>query len=146
MRCGKWMLVLVGIFTGLAISSASAQPVANLTGTYRCVLGCATGFEGQRASITQNGWDLYIVTESGIATRAWFDRSSPATRIWVDLLQQGAVYSPDGMTIQFDHGALWDRIGDPHHAAIAYCARRFRSYDPLSETYLGRDGLRHSCP
>ena len=27
-----------------------------------------------------------------------------------------------------------------------YCARRFRSYDPESGTYLGRDGLRHSCP
>jgi len=31
-------------------------------------------------------------------------------------------------------------------AAIAYCARRFRSYDPYSMTYLGHDGFRHSCP
>jgi len=28
----------------------------------------------------------------------------------------------------------------------AYCARRFRSYDPRSGTYLGYDGLRHPCP
>jgi hypothetical protein len=28
----------------------------------------------------------------------------------------------------------------------AYCAQRFRSYDPGSGTYLGSDGLRHSCP
>ena len=28
----------------------------------------------------------------------------------------------------------------------AYCAQRFRSYDPGSGTYLGYDGLRHSCP
>jgi hypothetical protein len=28
----------------------------------------------------------------------------------------------------------------------AYCARRFRSYDPISETYLGRNGVRHACP
>ncbi len=146
MHCRKWMLVLVGIFAGLAINSASAQPVTNLTGTYRCVLGCAAGFEHHTASIAQNGWDLHIVTESGLATRAWFDRASPTTRIWADALRQGASYSSDGMTIQFDHGALWDRIGDPHHAAIAYCARRFRSYDPLNETYLGQDGLRHSCP
>jgi hypothetical protein len=27
-----------------------------------------------------------------------------------------------------------------------YCARRFRSYDPATGTYLGYDGLRHSCP
>jgi hypothetical protein len=30
--------------------------------------------------------------------------------------------------------------------AIAYCARRFRSYDPYSMTYLGSDGYRHPCP
>lgn len=30
--------------------------------------------------------------------------------------------------------------------AVAYCAQRFRSYDPYSGTYLGYDGLRHPCP
>jgi hypothetical protein len=30
--------------------------------------------------------------------------------------------------------------------AVAYCLQRFRSYDPGSGTYLGLDGLRHSCP
>jgi hypothetical protein len=30
--------------------------------------------------------------------------------------------------------------------AVAYCMRRFRSYDPSSMTYVGYDGLRHSCP
>lgn len=28
----------------------------------------------------------------------------------------------------------------------AYCARRFKSYDPASGTYLGYDGKRHPCP
>ena len=32
------------------------------------------------------------------------------------------------------------------HQAIEYCMRRFRSYDPQSMTYLGRDGRRHRCP
>lgn len=31
--------------------------------------------------------------------------------------------------------------GDP-----AYCAQRYKSYDPASGTYLGYDGLRHPCP
>jgi len=31
-------------------------------------------------------------------------------------------------------------------AGVAYCMRRFRSYDPVSRTYLGYDGRRHSCP
>jgi hypothetical protein len=29
---------------------------------------------------------------------------------------------------------------------VAYCQQRFRSYDPSSGTYMGYDGLRHSCP
>lgn len=34
--------------------------------------------------------------------------------------------------------------GDPE--AVAACARRFRSYDARSGTYLGNDGARHPCP
>lgn len=30
--------------------------------------------------------------------------------------------------------------------AVAYCLRRFRSYDPRTGTYLGYDGYRHPCP
>lgn len=30
--------------------------------------------------------------------------------------------------------------------AVAYCMRRFKSYDPASGTYLGYDGYRHPCP
>jgi hypothetical protein len=29
---------------------------------------------------------------------------------------------------------------------VAYCQRRFRSYDVRSQTYLGSDGVRHPCP
>ncbi len=28
----------------------------------------------------------------------------------------------------------------------SYCARHFRSFDPVSGTYRGKDGLRHPCP
>jgi hypothetical protein len=30
--------------------------------------------------------------------------------------------------------------------AAAYCAQRYRSYDPASGTFLGFDGARHPCP
>ena len=30
--------------------------------------------------------------------------------------------------------------------AIDYCMQRFRSYDPVSMTYMGYDGRRHPCP
>jgi hypothetical protein len=33
-----------------------------------------------------------------------------------------------------------------YSGAVAYCMRRFRSYDRYSRTYLGFDGLRHPCP
>jgi hypothetical protein len=34
----------------------------------------------------------------------------------------------------------------PGQNALAYCSRRYRSYDPASGTFLGNDGLRHPCP
>lgn len=35
----------------------------------------------------------------------------------------------------------------PHYSAadIAYCARKYRSFDPVSFTFLGYDGRRHFC-
>lgn len=32
------------------------------------------------------------------------------------------------------------------HSAVDDCARRFRSYDRRSQTFVGRDGVRYSCP
>ena len=34
----------------------------------------------------------------------------------------------------------------PDANAVAYCSRKFKSYDPSSGTYLGYDGNRHACP
>ena len=34
----------------------------------------------------------------------------------------------------------------PYDPAIAYCMRRFKSYDPYSMTYVGYDGRLHYCP
>jgi hypothetical protein len=34
----------------------------------------------------------------------------------------------------------------PGDGGDAYCAQRYRSYDPASGTFLGHDGLRHPCP
>jgi hypothetical protein len=39
-------------------------------------------------------------------SRAWIDRPG---HIWVDFWHEGAVYSVDGMTIQFDRGTVWQR-------------------------------------
>ena len=34
-------------------------------------------------------------------------------------------------------------FGPPTDTSL--CARRYRSYDPASHTYLGKDGVRHAC-
>jgi hypothetical protein len=34
----------------------------------------------------------------------------------------------------------------PAGSAVAYCAQRFKSYNPATGTYLGYDGRRHACP
>lgn len=140
----KRLLIVAGILAAMSTNNASAQPAISLTGTYRCVQGCQ-GFEGKRAFVTQNGWNINIVSETGEPVRASFDWFSPG-RIWMETLHQGAVYSADGLTIQFDRGMVLQRDLGPDHAVIASCARRFGSYDPDSQTYLGRDGRRHSCP
>ena len=44
------------------------------------------------------------------------------------------------------YGAPPVAYGPPPGDAIAYCTRRFRSFDPGSGTYLGNDGYRHPCP
>lgn len=47
----------------------------------------------------------------------------------------------------YDYGFDTAVVGaGPSAADVAYCSRRFKSYDPRSGTYLGYDGLRHPCP
>jgi hypothetical protein len=77
----------------------------NLSGQFQCVEGCAGGLPSA-AFVTQNGWDLNLVNEVGQPTRARIDRPD---HIWAQNWNEGAVYSPDGMTIQFDNGTVWRR-------------------------------------
>jgi hypothetical protein len=103
----------IAIAAVLAASGASAQSI-NLTGAYRCVEACRSGMVGAPTFVTQNGANLNLRNETGESSRAWPDWFAPATRIWVDAWDQGAVYSPDGMTIQFDNGTVWARdMGPP---------------------------------
>lgn len=43
-------------------------------------------------------------------------------------------------------GAIAQSQAAPAYRGNAYCAQRYRSYDPASGTYLGYDGIRHPCP
>src|SRR5215467_5703288 len=92
----------------LMATSASAQVQGiNLTGQYKCIAACAGGGD---AFITQNGWQLNVTSDAGVPSRAWVEYPG---RIWVEQAWQGAVYSPDGITIQFDRGTIWQKIPEP---------------------------------
>jgi hypothetical protein len=66
-------------------------------------------------------------------------------------------YSYGGPVNSYGPGAAYAYAPGPSYSAApgpsysvggdeSYCRQRFRSYDPASGTYLGYDGLRHSCP
>jgi hypothetical protein len=102
------MVVAVLALSALAITDASAQ-VPSLSGQYQCVQNCRGGTPGM-AFVTQNGWDLNLVNEVGEPSRAWIDYPG---HIWAQYWNEGAVYSPDGFTIQFDRGTVWERFVPP---------------------------------
>jgi hypothetical protein len=70
---------------------------------------CRLGLVDYLAHVTQNGPDLNLLNEAGEPARAWPDWFAPATRIWIEAWNEGAVYSPDGLQIQFDNGTIWQR-------------------------------------
>ena len=105
----KRLSLLVGIVAALTTTAASAQSI-DLTGTYQCIQMCRGD---ALAHVTQNGPQLNLVTEAGVPSRAWPDWYAPASRIWIDTYNISAVYSPDGMLIQFDNGTIWQRFVPP---------------------------------
>ena len=102
----KPTMIAIAALAALFATEALAQS-ANLSGPYRCIRNCAANGP---AFVTQNGWDLNLTNESGQPSRAWIDWPG---HIWAESWNEGAVYSPDGMTIQFDRGSVWQRIVPP---------------------------------
>lgn len=109
----KRLVIVSGVVAALSSGTALAQSV-DLTGTYTCVQMCRGDM---LARVTQNGPELNLTTEAGVPSRAWPDWFSPASRIWIDAYDISAVYTPDGMTIQFDNGTIWQRYLPPPPAA-----------------------------
>jgi hypothetical protein len=120
----RYLPLFIGAVAAFAAGGASAQSV-NLTGTYRCIQDCRDGYLGAPAFVTQNGDSLNLVTETGDSYRAWPDVTAPNSRIWVDVRNESAVYSPDGLRIQFDDGRIWERdFGPPPPPPGAVVRRR----------------------
>jgi hypothetical protein len=107
MRMAASAIAITGAM--FATSGYAQVEGVDLNGRYQCVASCA-GAPGGFAFVTQNGWELNMVSDQGQPSRAWVNYPG---RIWVDRLQQGAIYSLDGMTIQFDGGMIWQRAVEP---------------------------------
>ena len=105
----KDLSLIIGVVAALTATGASAQSI-DLTGTYTCVQMCRGDM---LAVVTQNGPELNLTTEAGVPSRAWLDWFYPTSRIWIDAYNISAVYTPDGMTIQFDNGTIWRRYVPP---------------------------------
>jgi hypothetical protein len=94
--------VATALSAALFASDASAQGV-NLNGRWECVTNCL-GPPGSFAFITQDGYQLNLVSEAGVPSRGWIDYPG---HIWLER-GLGALYS-NGFTIQFDNGTVWQR-------------------------------------
>ena len=102
----KMVVGVVAMSAALGATQAAAQaPGVDLNGPWVCVANCL-GAPGSPAFITQNGWELNVVNDAGVPSRGWVDRPG---RIWIEQANQGAIYSPDGLQIQFDGGTIWRR-------------------------------------
>jgi hypothetical protein len=99
------MRTIIGaVIACCAVTGASAQGV-NLSGRWQCVALC-TAPPGSLAFITQNSWQLNLLSDAGAPSRGWIDYPG---RVWIESSNEGAIYSPDGLTLQFDRGTVWQR-------------------------------------
>ncbi len=57
-----------------------------------------------------------------------------------------AYYAPGYYGDQYDDGGPAVAPAPAGDDAIAICMQTYSSYDPSSGTYVGNDGLQHSCP
>jgi hypothetical protein len=119
------LLCVLSVLGALVATDASAQGV-DLNGRWRCVELCRDGLVGQPAFITQNGWELNLLNEAGEPSRAWVDWVG---HLWAQNWNQGAVFSPDGMIIQFDRGTVWQR--DLGQAVVVGPPEPFRGPPPV---------------
>jgi hypothetical protein len=101
----RMIAAVVLLTTALLIGGASAQ-ILDLSGRYRCIQYCAVTPPGQFAFVAQNGTELNLTDDAGITWRGYVERPG---RIWVHRLDQSAIYSPDGNTIHFERGTIWQR-------------------------------------
>jgi hypothetical protein len=137
------------------------------------VRGSAVAYRGgalaYRGAVGYRGWGYrgdYYRPGLGLATGAIVGGAIAASRPWYgnggysydyspSYYESNPGYSTSNYTSGTDYGPGYYGYNPGYSTSnssasggqdAAYCAQRFRSYDPGSGTYLGYDGQRHSCP
>ena len=66
----KYSVVAVAAVLGAFVASPAHAQWADLNGQYRCVENC---LGPSYAFIAQTGWEMNLVNEGGMPSRAWVD-------------------------------------------------------------------------
>jgi hypothetical protein len=138
----------IGLLSGVATAPASA---ASITAERLDAAGVTTEFTQYRRGFRGRGFGGARYGYRG-GYRRGFGAAPLIGGLAAGALIGGAIasqaapgyYGAPGYAAPTYYAAPVD--DDDDAAAVAYCAQRFKSYDPASETYLGNDGERHSCP
>ena len=119
----------------------------NRNKTIAAIVGAAALVAGSLASVSPASADWH--GHGGWGRGGWV---GPAIGLGAGVAIGSALAAPYygyGPYYGYDYGPGPYAYGPPRYAyndADAYCAARFRTYDPASRTYMGYDGFRHRCP
>jgi hypothetical protein len=158
-RIKAWLVALLTLMSALGLASAEAQrggrdkspPPYTYWENRR---DPPAGHEFRPVPDPAPRWDDRARPPPNWNTNEWALRRSWLLRHGHDVDDDAAVGLVIGAILGFALGAAvvdsaeqqryaQSRLNDP--GWIAYCARRYNSFDPYTGTYLGRDGLRHYC-
>lgn len=118
--------IVVGASSLISLPPAAATPMMSAAWGERLAAGSARPLE----TVQYRRW------HHGHRHHRWYHRRLPGTGAAVlGGVAAGAIIG----------GAIANSQARANDA-VAYCAQRYRSYDPASGTYLGYDGYRHPCP
>ena len=146
-------IVFAGLATVTSVESALAQDVlggALLGGAAGAIIGGAVSGRGGGAVI---GGLVGATAGAAIASEGERRRNG-----YYAYRRGCYVQRPDGAYVRVSQSYCEEpveyRPAPPPPApvmttdgdSVAWCARRYRSYDPRSGTYLGSDGYRRACP
>jgi hypothetical protein len=134
----------------LLMTAASACAIAGLALFASAAPASATTLAagGSKALVSQAAAQNLVV-EVQRRGRRWRSRAGAAAAAGViGGIIGGIIAAQPRGPVYYEEGPVYyeDEFYPDLDAAEAYCARRFKSWDPISRTYLGYDGRRHPCP